>query len=153
MLRFFRKKPKPQEHSIIDVTLDQVREAVRSYEESLSELGLNRTILIQPDHSIDFKLLVSQLGGLPSRNFYMSRETFEIFEEEEKHIPYYLDLVQKAVDEYVIAKNKLPVVEDSYSRKVNYDLLINDYYLKEKPPFPIYISDQNDLVTHNANWR
>lgn len=153
MQRFFRKKPKPQEHSIIDVTLDQVREAVRSYEESLSELGLNRTILIQPDHSIDFKLLVSQLGGLPSRNFYMSRETFEIFEEEEKHIPYYLDLVQKAVDEYVIAKNKLPVVEDSYSRKVNYDLLINDYYLKEKPPFPIYISDQNDLVTHNANWR
>lgn len=153
MLRFFRKKPKPQEHSSIDVTLDQVREAVRSYEESLSELGLNRTILIQPDHSIDFKLLVSQLGGLPSRNFYMSRETFEIFEEEEKHFPYYLDLVQKAVDEYVIAKNRLPVVEGSYSRKVNYDLLINDYYLKEKPPFPIYISDQNDLVTHNANWR
>lgn len=146
-----KKQSKP--FARLDLTHQDVREAINQYEATLAELGLNRTVLIQDDHQINFELMASFLGGIPTKKFYMSRETYEIFEEEDKHIPVCLDVVQRAVDDYIITNNKLPVIDNCCNRRVNFDLLINNHNLKEKPSIPIFISDQQDLVTHNENWR
>jgi Protein of unknown function (DUF3939) len=151
---FSRVKLKKQNKPFarLELTLQDVREAINQYEATLAELGLNRTVLIQDDHQINFELMASFLGGIPTKKFYMSRETYEVFEEQDKYIPFYLDMVQRAVDDYIIENNKLPVIDNCCKRRVNFDLLIHNHHLKEKPIIPIFISDQQDLVTHNENW-
>jgi len=41
------------------------------------------------------------LNGIPLRKFYISKETYDIFNEDEKEIAITIDKVQKAVDLYV----------------------------------------------------
>lgn len=80
----------------------------------------------------------------------MSRETFEIFEEEDRLVPYYLDMVQTAVDNYISDTGKLPLIEDAWLPEVHYRLLATQSYLKETPPFPLYITDEEMMLTHRA---
>lgn len=131
----------------VDVTLPQIKQAVRQFEAEMPD-PINRTVLIQEDNSIDMSRLKRYLGGVPQQNFYMSRETFEIFEEKDKLVPYYLDLVQSAVDNYVNDTGKLPLLEDAWLPEVHYRLLATEHYLKETPPFPLYITDEEMMLTH-----
>lgn len=156
MLRLFKRKKREQlrkPYVQVEVTLQEVKEAVNKFEASLSELGMRRTVLIEENNRINFALMAAYLGGIPTKDFFMSRETYEIFEEKDKDIAVYLDMVQEAVDDYITEHHKLPIIDNCYEQRVNFDLLINNYYLKEKPSFPIFISNQHDLVTHNENWR
>ncbi|EOS56896.1 DUF3939 domain-containing protein [Paenibacillus barengoltzii] len=149
MLSWFKKR-KPKQVTIptaIKVTLDEVRRAVLRYEADMPE-GINRLSLLLPDGSLDMKRLSRYLGGVTDQRFYLSRETYEIFPEEERDIPYYLDMVQAAVDHYVEERGKLPVLEDSRQLEVDYRLLVREHYLKEMPPFPLYVTDQEMLLTH-----
>ncbi|WP_438448729.1 DUF3939 domain-containing protein [Gorillibacterium sp. sgz5001074] len=131
----------------VAVTLAEVKSLVREFEQHLPK-GMNRTVLIGPDNEINFHLLIPYLHGLPSRKFYMSRETFEIFPEEERHIPYWLDIVQRAVDAYIVEEGAAPVVFGDVKRRINCALLHQYYLLKELPPLDFYLSDQEDLITH-----
>ncbi|TCZ77177.1 DUF3939 domain-containing protein [Paenibacillus albiflavus] len=156
MLRFWRREKKDaptKPHTKLNLTLREVKEAINKYEETLTELGIKRTVLIEADNQINFELLAMFLGGVPDKKFYMSRETYEIFEEKDKHIPVYLDMVQGAVDDYISEKRKLPIIDNSSDQRVNFDLLIHNHNLKEKPTIPLFISNQSDMVTHDENWR
>jgi Protein of unknown function (DUF3939)/Putative F0F1-ATPase subunit Ca2+/Mg2+ transporter len=131
----------------IDVYLEEVRNAIRKFSDSLPK-GVYRTILVNDDNSIDFTQLAHILGGIPSKKFYMSKETYDIFEESDKAIPVEMDKVQKAVDLYVKEKNEYPMLQFDPSRRVNYYQLLQEHYLKERPEIQFYITDVDGLVSH-----
>lgn len=78
----------------------------------------------------------------------MSKETYDIFEEHEKHIPGEMDIVQKAVDLYVKEHSEYPMLPFDPERRVNYYQLIQDKYLKSAPEIQFYITDLDGLITH-----
>lgn len=145
---FNRAKKNPKSDQLT-VTMPQLRQAIRKFEEDMPA-PINRTALILEDKSIDLSRLKRYLGGIPKQKFYMSRETFEIFEEEDRLVPYYLDMVQAAVDNYISDTGKLPLIEDAWLPEVHYRLLATQSYLKETPPFPLYITDEEMMLTHRA---
>jgi hypothetical protein len=131
----------------IDVTIDEVRKAVREFSNNLPK-GVYRTILVQEDNCIDFDQLAPFLGGIPSKKFYMSKETYDLFEESEKQIPIEMDIVQKAVDLYVKDHKDFPMLKFDPHHKVNYFQLKQEHYLKEEPQIQFYITDLDGLITH-----
>lgn len=131
----------------VPVSLSDVKTLVREFERQLPK-GINRTILVGQDNEINFKLLTPLLSGVPDRKYYMSKETFEIFEEEDRHIPVWLDIVQRAVDDYIAEENVAPTVPGDRNKKISMVLLQNNYYLKERPPLDFYLTDLEDMVTH-----
>lgn len=145
---FNRAKKNPKSDQLT-VTMPQLRQAIRKFEEDMPS-PINRTALIMEDKSIDLSRLKRYLGGIPNQKFYMSRETFEIFEEEDRLVPYYLDMVQAAVDNYINDTGKLPLIEDAWLPEVHYRLLATESYLKETPPFPLYITAEEMMLTHRA---
>ncbi|EKN70204.1 hypothetical protein BABA_05946 [Neobacillus bataviensis LMG 21833] len=134
-------------HPIIDVSIEEVRKAVRSFSDNLPK-GVFRTILVQEDNSIDFKQLAPLLGGIPSKKFYMSKETYDLFEDGEKQIPIEMDIVQKAVDLYVKEQKEYPMLKFDPQRRVNYYQLLQEHYLKAAPETQFYITDLDGLITH-----
>ncbi len=136
---------KDGEWSVIDASIDDVCEAVRKFSNDLPE-GMSRTFIVNiDDYSIDFQHLASYLGGIPSKPYYMSKETFEIFED--KTIPPVMDKVQKAVNLYYKVNNKYPARLYDPLHRVNYDLLLQDHYLDEKPNIQLYFTDYDGLIT------
>ncbi|WP_409274178.1 AtpZ/AtpI family protein [Neobacillus sp. SCS-31] len=136
-----------KEWPVIDVDMMEVRKAVRKFSDELPK-GVYRTILVNEDNSIDFSQLVHILGGIPSKKYYMSRETYDLFEEAEKDIPVEMDKVQRAVDLYVKEKREYPMLPFDPSRRVNYYQLLKDRYLKEPPKIEFYITDCDGLISH-----
>lgn len=132
---------------VIDVSVEDVRKAIRIFSEQLPK-GVYRTILVKDDNSIDFEQLASTLKGIPSRNFYMSRETYDIFEEHEKEIPKIIDKVQKAVDSYKKETKEYPMLKYDPLNRVNYYQLIQAHCLDEQPAIDLYITNYDGLVTH-----
>ncbi|MEH7417723.1 DUF3939 domain-containing protein [Neobacillus drentensis] len=140
------------QYPTIEVTLEQVRKAVRAYSDTLPK-GVFRTILVQDDHSIDFEKLAPHLGGIPSKKFYMSKETYDLFEENEKLIPIEMDMVQKAVDQYVKDHKEYPMLKFDPQHRVNYYLLLQEHYLKKAPVTQFYITDLDGLITHISPYK
>lgn len=128
------------------MNLQRVKDAVRRFE--VENTGVSRTVLLKDDQSIDFKLLKPFIDDIPEQPYYMSRETFEIFEESEREIPVYLDKVQRAVDTYIYEHRKKPVIESDYDQTIDVRRLVHHGYLDEVPPLPFYLTDQEDLITH-----
>ncbi len=142
-----KQKNETADFPIIDVSVEQVRKAVRQFSDNLPK-GVFRTIIVQDDNSIDFKQLANILGGIPAKKFYMSKETYDLFEENEKNIPGEMDLVQKAVDLYVKERKEYPMLRFDPHRRVNYYQLIQDSYLKSAPETQFYITELDGLITH-----
>jgi hypothetical protein len=136
-----------QNYPIIDVTIDQVRKAVRQFSDNLPK-GVYRTIIVQDDNSIDFIQLANILGGVPSKKFYMSKETYDLFEENEKKIPAQMDMVQRAVDLFVKERKEYPMLRFDPQRRVNYYQLIQENYLRSAPEIQFYITEMDGLITH-----
>ncbi|WP_195573332.1 DUF3939 domain-containing protein [Paenibacillus sp. 1001270B_150601_E10] len=141
--------PKQDKHII--VSIEDVRKAINAWEHDMPD-PINRTQLLREDQSIDLSRLTRYLGGRSDQRFYMSRFTYQLFEEKDKDIPYYLDMVQAAVDDYMDENPKLPVVEGSRNRQIHYDQLIQGHYLKEKPSIPLYLTTDEFLLTHEPEW-
>ncbi|GEL08775.1 DUF3939 domain-containing protein [Salisediminibacterium halotolerans] len=148
---FFRKRKKQVEESsekgknieIISVSIEEMRKAVNAFAANLDDHIPLRSI-IKSDHQIDTELLYSYLGGQPDKTFYMSKETYEIFEEPD--LPMYIDQVQIACDQYVLETGKEPLVAGNKDRKINYFKL--KHYLHETPPFDLYLHPLDRMVTH-----
>ena len=134
-----------------NVTLEDVRRAVFEWERDMGE-QISRTVLLNEDQSIDLARLRRYLGGVSDQKFYMSRSTFQIFEEKDKEIPRYLDMVQIAVDGYLDDHSNLPIIEGSRNRQINYERLIQEHYLTEKPEIPLYLTTEEFLLTHKPDW-
>ena len=142
-----RDQQESKEYSLIDVTIEDVRKAIREFSDNLPK-GVYRTILVQEDNSIDFKQLASFLNGIPSKKYYMSKETYDLFEESEKQIPVEMDRVQIAVDQYVKEHKEYPMLNFDPQHRVNYYQLLQEHYLKSPPEIQFYITDLDGLVTH-----
>lgn len=140
-----RKEEEPP--PIIDISIDQVRAAIRGFSEQLPK-GVYRSILIKDDNEIDFTQLSKILGGMPSRKFYMSKETYDLFPEDEKLIPVEMDIVQKAVDQYVKEQKQFPVLSFDPERRINYFQLLQEHYLKNRPTIQFYLTDLDGMITH-----
>ncbi len=138
---------KEEDVPIIDIDIDDVRKAVRQFSNQLPK-GVYRTILVNEDNSIDFHQLIPILGGIPAKKFYMSKETYDLFEENEKHIPQAMDMVQRAVDLYVKEHKEYPMLSFDPERRVNYYQLVQENYLKTTPDIQFYITDLDGLITH-----
>lgn len=143
---FFKRKKKKKQYPSIDVTIQDVRNAVVTYSDSLAK-GVFTTIIVNEDNSIDFDQLAPILGGIPTKNYYMSKETFDIFEEVDKEIPVILDKVQRAVDGYVKKEKHPPVIKFDPDFRVNYHLLMQEGYLDFRPNIPLYIH-KDGMITH-----
>ncbi len=142
-----QKRQKLKDYPIIDASLDDVRQAIRKFTDQLPK-GTYRTILVNDDYSIDFSQLASFLDGIPSKKFYMSKETYDIFPENENMIPKIMDKVQKAVDQCVEEHGKYPILPFDPYRKVNYSELIQKHYLDSRPEIDFYITDYDGIITH-----
>ncbi|OIJ15770.1 hypothetical protein BKP35_01910 [Anaerobacillus arseniciselenatis] len=141
-----KRKKKKKQYPFIDVTIQDVRNAVITFSDRLSK-GVFTTILVNEDNSIDFEQLAHIIGGIPTKNFYMSKETFDIFEEEEKEIPATLDSVQRAVDGYVKQFKQPPIITFDPNFRVNYHVLMQEGFLDFRPDIPLYIH-KDGMITH-----
>lgn len=135
------------EWPIIDVTLYDVQRAVRNYSADLPK-GIDRTVLVLADNKIDLKQLAPYLKGIPSKPYYMSKETYDIFEEKDKHIPPVIDMVQKAVYLFYKANKQYPTMPYDRLHRINYYQLMQDHYINEKPSIELYLTEYNGLITH-----
>lgn len=141
------KTTQPHNYPIIDLTVEQVRKAIRTFTDQLPK-GVYRTILVKEDNEIDFNQLAHILGGLPSEKFYMSKETYDLFTENEKLIAYEVDVVQKAVDQYVKENKTFPVLPYDPLKRINYFELMQKNLLKTEPQTQFYLTDLDGMVTH-----
>ncbi|UOQ86562.1 DUF3939 domain-containing protein [Gracilibacillus salinarum] len=145
---WFKKKKTAKEktYPIKDISLEEVRHAIHAFSKELpADIPLK--IVAKDDLSLDYSLLAPFLKGIPEKNYYMSKETYDLFEEEEKHIPLALDQIQHAVDQYIAQTNELPVIDHDPYRKVNFFKLEKLKLIEERPEMDFYITDQEQLVT------
>ncbi|MBM7097753.1 DUF3939 domain-containing protein [Bacillus sp. H-16] len=127
------------------VTIEEMRSAINQYAKQLNPDVSLRTI-VKDNHEVDSDVLIEQLNCKPDRPFYMSKETFEIFEEAD--YPKWIDLCQVACDQYFLEKDEEPVTPGDSTRKVNYLKIRN--YMKDEPPFQLYLHPQDRMVTHRV---
>ncbi|MDO6656154.1 DUF3939 domain-containing protein [Anaerobacillus sp. 1_MG-2023] len=141
-------KNNPQ-HSIgiIDANLHEIRQAVGAFAEKKRD-GISLKVLVKENNELDSSLLAPHLGGIPSKSFYMSKETFELFEEENRHIPFWIDAVQRAVDAYIRSEKAPPIIEGDPYKKISFFKLEKKALLTERPPLDFYFTEQESMVTH-----
>ena len=65
------------------------------------------TVLVNDDYTVNYDLLKPYLPAFPTNIFLITKETLEVFEhtEENLNLVKEIDIVQKAVDQYVTEKN------------------------------------------------
>lgn len=141
------KTNKPHNYPTIDLTVDHVRSAIRTFTEQLPK-GVYRTILVKEDNEIDFNQLAHILGGMPSEKFYMSKETYDLFTESEKLVAFEIDVVQRAVDQYFKENKSFPFLPYDPLKRVNYFELMQKNLLKTEPQTQFYLTDIDGLITH-----
>lgn len=144
---FFRKREKvKKEYPIKSISYEEMRDAIREYGKTLPN-NVPLGVIIQDNLEVDYQLLAPFLQAIPKEKYYMSKETYEIFTEEEKHIALAIDTIQRAVDHYVDMKKELPVIDDDPYRKVSYHKLEQLQLLKERPMMDFFITDEEYLIT------
>ncbi|MDX8045738.1 DUF3939 domain-containing protein [Gracilibacillus sp. S3-1-1] len=143
---FKKRKDKKEKFPTKAISLEEVRSAIHTYSKDLPP-NIPLKILIQDDLSLDYTLLAPILKAIPEKNYYMSKETYDLFEEEDKHIAHALDQVQQAVDQYIAQTKELPVIDHDPYRKVNFFKLEQLNLINERPEMDFYITDQEQLVT------
>lgn len=141
-----KEKQKEEKFPIKDLSLEEVRYAIREYSRTLPP-NVPLKVIINEDLSIDYTLLAPILKAIPKKKYYMSKETYDLFEEGEKHIAEELDYVQRAVDSYIDQKKELPIIDYDPDRKVNFYKLQQLGLINERPKRDFYITDQEELVT------
>ncbi|WP_053220406.1 DUF3939 domain-containing protein [Virgibacillus senegalensis] len=148
------KKPKidsqQKQLPVRPVSISEVKDAIRRYSAELaSEIPLQ--VIIKEDRTIDYQLLAPYLEAEPEQTYYMSRETYEIFEEKDKQLAEDLDKVQQAVDHYRDQTGNLPIIEGDPYRKVSYLKLEKLGLLSRRPERPFFITDDEDMITHRQS--
>lgn len=147
-----RKKNKIKNFQNISVNKKAISEGFEEWERA-KKGPIPRSVFVKEDNSINKEMIAPYIGGIMIETYYMSKETYEIFEEKEREIAIYTDIVQKAVDNYIKIEKKYPIIDFSLEKKINYFIMIQKKYLKEKPPIQFYITEFEDLITHKINHK
>lgn len=144
---FFKKRKRSQKgetlNQPLELTIEQVRQGINEYTSTLPK-GVSLRSIILDDLSINYELLKPIFKGVPNRPYYMSKETFEIFEA--PSIPQQIDQVQKAVDQYRQEFGEEPIIPGNPYRKISYHLI--RHYLSKQPEIALYIDEKDQMVTH-----
>ncbi|WP_164985017.1 DUF3939 domain-containing protein [Ammoniphilus sp. CFH 90114] len=153
MLNFIKKwfgspnSPKPPvevQWPVKDISIGQVRKAAAAFLKEKPE-GIPFSVLIKDDHEIDYTFLTPYLKAIPRQTYYMSRETYEIFED--RNFAKTIDKIQRAVDDYVDMEGKFPIQDGNPEMKICYMKLRS--YLNDTPSFETYLTADENLIT----WR
>ncbi|MBM7571475.1 DUF3939 domain-containing protein [Aquibacillus albus] len=143
-----RKLQKKQEdYQVKDISLSELKKAIQEYSLQLPD-GVPLGIIVNEDLSLDYKLLAPYLKGIPRKKYYMSKETYDIFEEQDYQQALDLDMIQKAVDDYIMQTDELPVISGDPYKKVSFHKLERLHLIPYRPEHPLYISNEEDLVTY-----
>ncbi|WP_186579106.1 DUF3939 domain-containing protein [Aquibacillus kalidii] len=135
-----------QQYPTKDISFDELKTAIQEYSSQLPrEVPLS--VLINDDLTIDYQLLAPILKGIPESIFYMSRETYDLFHEQDYALAIELDNVQKAVDDYIRQTNELPIINGDPYKKISFHKLSKLRLLASRPENEYYLTDQEDLVT------
>ncbi|MCA0969644.1 DUF3939 domain-containing protein [Halobacillus litoralis] len=145
-----RKKKSSEDRTPLetrDLSIDEIRKAIHAYsDQKPSHVPLS--VLIQDDLTLDYELLSPFLHAKPSKPFYMSRETYELFEEEDYDLAKEIDHVQQAVDAYMKQTQETPVIESDPYKRINYYKLRRLGLLQEKPEREYYLTNEEFMITH-----
>lgn len=136
-----------QDYSVKDIPLTEVKRAIREYSSQLSH-NFTLSVIINEDLTLDYSLLAPFLDGIPKQTYYMSKETYELFEEMDYQLAIDIDTIQKAVDKYMTQKQTLPILENDPYKKVNYLMLEKLNLLSYRPNRDFFITNEEYLVTY-----
>jgi hypothetical protein len=125
-----------------DISLEEVKHAISQFTKEKPH-GVPLGVLVGQHNEIDYSLLHPYLEGIPTQSYYMSKETYELFEDQE--IARQIDHIQRAVDDYVVTAGRLPILDEDLRRKVNYQKLRP--YLTIEPTIETYITEHEELIT------
>ncbi|MRG86964.1 DUF3939 domain-containing protein [Salinibacillus xinjiangensis] len=134
-------------YPIRSVTIDELRQAIRQYGDQLHS-NVPLSVIIKDDLTLDYSLLAPFLKCIPQETYYMSKETYELFPESQKQLAMDLDLIQRAVDQYIEQTKEVPVIDGDPYEKVSYFKLEKLNLLPRRPDQAFYITDEEFLVTY-----
>ena len=137
-----KKKNEIEEVKYINADIDEIRQAITKCANDLP-LGVSLRSFVNDDYSLDYNLLKPVLKGIPKQTYYMSKETFEVFDNPK--MAKQMDDVQRAVDLYYKEKGDLPVIIGP-ENKISFFLLKD--YLRNQPEETVYINPDDQLVTY-----
>ncbi|SDJ43813.1 DUF3939 domain-containing protein [Salimicrobium halophilum] len=135
---------------VMDLTLKDVRKAINEYAEMKPD-GVPLSVIIKPDLTIDYELLAPFIAGKPQKTYYMSRETYELFEEEDLQLAKDIDMMQQAVDTYMQQEGELPIIENDPYRRVNCYMLERLGLITHRPERTFYITKDEYMVDYKRD--
>ncbi|MGR5980002.1 DUF3939 domain-containing protein [Bacillus cereus] len=140
MFRFFRTGKEERE-----ITKDELEQAMAQFLETNANIVY--TVLVNDDYTVNYDLLKPYLPAFPTNDFLITKETLEVFEHtaENLNLVKEIDVVQKAVDQYVTEKEMFPIVEGSEDRLICGMKL--GPYLNRSLKRDLYISEKHYLVS------
>jgi len=130
-----------------DVSIHELRQAIHSFTNQMPD-GVELQTIINEDLTIHYDLIAPYLKAVPNQTYYMSKETYEVFEEKDYQLAVDLDNVQRAVDQYMKQTNELPVIDGDPRRKVNYFKLEKLGLLTYRPERDFYITSNEFLISY-----
>jgi len=139
--------PSRKEQRVVEITKEQVDREMTSWIHDMQKKvpRVSKAVFFNSDNEddllINLKPIYNRLGGKPSKDFYMSRITFDIFEEDEKDLALLLDSMQVIVEDYFIKRGTLPIKPESEENEIEYPYLIGTGLLKDTPDTPLYIEE------------
>jgi hypothetical protein len=136
------KQDQQAEQELRDISKEEVKKAVSKFANEKRE-GVLLSVLVKDDNQIDYELLAPYLNGVPNKAYYMSKQTYEIFEDQA--FVQTLDQIQEAVDSYIRNEKEFPIVDFDPEMRISYYKLTP--YLKEKPEFETYLTEDEHLIT------
>ncbi|KGP72134.1 DUF3939 domain-containing protein [Pontibacillus yanchengensis] len=132
-----------------DVSIFEIRQAIQRFTSHLPD-GVELQTIINEDNTINYELLSPFLEAIPNETYYMSKETYEVFEEKDKQLAFDLDHIQQAIDKYMKQTKELPIIDGDPYNKVNYFKLERLGLITYRPNYTFYITDDEFLITYEA---
>lgn len=141
--KFFKKQ---REYPIANVSMDELKRAINKYTEDLPN-GIPLSTLINEDLTINYQKLAPYLKRIPIETYYMSRETYEVFNQDQYQLAYDHDIIQKAVDHYYDLTGELPIIHGDPYFKVSYHKLMKKKLIDYRPHAEFFLNKKDHLVT------
>ncbi|GGF15838.1 hypothetical protein GCM10010954_13100 [Halobacillus andaensis] len=132
---------------VMDLSIHDVRKAVHKYaERKPNEVPLS--VIINQDLTIDYDLLSPYIAGIPKKTYYMSKETYELFEEEDYELAKEMDMVQQAVDLYIQQTGDSPIIDMDPYKRISYYKLERLHLLTHRPEREFYLTNEEFMITY-----
>lgn len=137
---------KEPEYPIVNVSMTELKQAIQKYTEDLTG-DIPLSSLINEDLTIDYQKLAPYLKKIPIQTYYMSIETYQVFDEDEKQLAQDHDNIQKAVDQYFKLTGELPVIHGDPYLKVSYHKLMKKKLIDYRPHAEFFLNKKDHLIT------